>query len=57
MKVNSGTIRFLPTIMLVATMFAESMHLDARLYFTTDGLMPADIIAEHAWARNAHRNC
>lgn len=36
------------TIILVATIFAESMHLDAKLYLTTEGLIPFAIMSAQA---------
>ena len=48
MNVNSGTILFLPIIIVFAMILAVSKHLDARLYLTTDGLMSRDNILLHA---------
>lgn len=38
----------LPTMSVVATIFAESIHLDASEYLTTLGLIPLDDISLHA---------
>lgn len=48
MNVNSGTILFLPIIIVFAMILAVSKHFDARLYLTTDGFISRDNILLHA---------